>query len=238
MKRDYLAYGFAISIAVHLMVLPFVHPQATVAEEERVDTFHVDHHIPTPPPTPPPTPRPTEPPPPPPHTTPPPQHPVQQHLRIHPPQQDAHPHGGPAEPSNSHRDGEPNGNPPARGTAAPGTIDAPAATPVPATPTPTPRPTPTLLSCARPNVAAATLRAVAPDTPPMAQQQGISGTVQVVVSLDAQSRVVSTRVPSSPSAALNPAALTAARESLFRTEVRNCEPVAADYIFSVDFTSQ
>ena len=72
----------------------------------------------------------------------------------------------------------------------------------------------------------------------MAQQQGISGTVNVIVSLDVQSRVVATRVQNSPSAVLNPAALAAARGSQFRTEVKNCEPVAADYVFSVDFTSQ
>ncbi|MDQ6925212.1 MAG: energy transducer TonB, partial [Candidatus Eremiobacteraeota bacterium] len=111
----------------------------------------------------------------------------------------------------------------------------PATTP---TPTPTPKPTPTPLSCARPNVAATTLHTVAPDTPTMAQQQGIAGVVQVVVSLDAQSRIVGTRIQNSPSVVLNQAALAAARGSQFRTEVKNCEPMSADYVFSVDFTSQ
>ena len=87
-------------------------------------------------------------------------------------------------------------------------------------------------------MAATTIRPVEPDTPPMAQQQGIQGTVQVVVSLNADSKVVGTRIQTSPSAILNSAALSAARQSTFQTEIRDCKPIAADYIFSVDFTSQ
>jgi TonB family protein len=236
-KRNHLAYGFGISIAAHLIVLPFVHPQPTVAEEERVPEFRVDH-IPTPPPTPPPapTPKPTAPPTPPPKPTAPVPHP--ERLRIRPPHTDAH-RGGPAEHGNRHDAGDSNGTvtqplPPAPGT---GDVSAPPASPA-ATPTPAAKPTPTPLSCARPTVAATTLRPLEPDTPALAQQQGISGIVQVVVSLDAQSRVVGARIQSSPSALLNQAALGAARGSQFRTEVKNCEPVAADYVFSVDFTSQ
>ena len=72
-------------------------------------------------------------------------------------------------------------------------------------------------------------------TPPIAAQQGILGTVHVVVSLDADSRVVGTRIQSSPSAVLNAAALAAARQSTFQAEVRGCRPIAGDYIYSVDF---
>ena len=92
-----------------------------------------------------------------------------------------------------------------------------------------------LAACARPNVAGSVLRAVAPDTPPIAAQQGISGEVQVVVSLDTDSHVVATRIQSSPSAVLNQAALSAARQSSFQTEIRDCHPVARDYIFTVYF---
>ncbi|HEY0382467.1 MAG TPA: TonB family protein [Candidatus Elarobacter sp.] len=237
--RNFLAYGFGISIAVHLIVLPFVRPQPTVAGDEIVDHFRVDR-MPTPPPTPPPTPtpKPTVPPTPPPHVTTP--QPQPRSILIHAQHQDTHPRTGAGEPANRHTVGDPNGVPDGRGTAAPVATGAPASPAAAATtaPTPRPTPTPTPLSCARPNVTATTLRPVAPDTPAMAQQQGISGTVQVVVSLDAQSRVVGTRVQTSPSALLNQAALAAARESQFRTEIRNCEPVAADYIFSVEFTSQ
>lgn len=238
MKRNYLAYGFGISIAVHLIVLPFVRMEKTAQAEERgpdvVDVFHA----PTPPPSPPPTPKPTVPPTQPPRATPPPQREQQQPPPIRAPHQDLHPHAGPGEPANRHTTGDPNAPPDARGTAGPSAPDAVVAPGPAATPAATPRPTPTPLSCARPNVAATTLRPAAPDTPALAQQQGIAGTVQVVVSLDAQSRVVGTRIQSSPSAVLNQAALAAARGSQFRTEIRNCDPVAADYIFSVDFTSQ
>src|SRR5437870_5653114 len=85
---------------------------------------------------------------------------------------------------------------------------------------PTPPPTPA--TCARPNVPATTLRAVEPDTPQIAQQQGISGTVQVIVSLDSSSHVTGTRIQTSPSAVLNSAALSAARQSTFQTEIRDC----------------
>ena len=72
----------------------------------------------------------------------------------------------------------------------------------------------------------------------MAQQQGIQGVVQVVVSLSADSRVTGTRVQSSPSAILNSAALFAARASTFQTEIRDCKPIASDLIFSYEFKSK
>jgi hypothetical protein len=59
--------------------------------------------------------------------------------------------------------------------------------------------------------------------------------VQVIVSLNERSEIVATRIQSSPSPAYNAAALAAARGSKFRTEIRNCKPIAADYIFSVSF---
>lgn len=238
--RNFLAYGFAISIVVHLTVLPFVHAEKALALHEEQPHDLIIDHIATPPPTPPPmpTPRPTIPPTLPPHVATQPPAPHSAHPpRIRAPHADAHA-GGPSEPANTHavgdvRDGMPTAQTPLPG---PGVGIEPSAAPV--APTPTPRPTPTPLSCARPNVPATTLRAAVPETPAIAQVQNISGTVGVVVSLDAQSRVVATRVQSSPSALLNAAALAAARGSVFRTEVRNCEPVAADYLFSVEFISQ
>jgi hypothetical protein len=62
-----------------------------------------------------------------------------------------------------------------------------------------------------------------------------SGTVNVVVSLDASSRVVGTRVQSSTRPELNLLALAQTRRSTFRTAIIDCKPVAADYIFSVSF---
>jgi len=96
----------------------------------------------------------------------------------------------------------------------------------------------TAQSCARPNVPAAVIHPAIPDTPPMGQQQGITGTVQVVVSLNPDSRVVGTRIQSSPSAILNAAALSAARQSVFQTEIRNCVPIASDFIVTFQFDSE
>ena len=102
----------------------------------------------------------------------------------------------------------------------------------------TPKPTPTPALCARPNLPASVLRAVAPEAPALAQQQGIQGTVQVIVSLDEYSHVIGARILSSPSVILNAPALVAARQSTFQTEIRACRPIAGDYIFTVEFESK
>ena len=80
-----------------------------------------------------------------------------------------------------------------------------------------------------------TVHAVSPQIPPQAVQQGIEGLVQVVVSLDADSHVTAARIQRSPSAILNHVSIEAARSSIYQTAIRNCVPVAADYIFSVEF---
>jgi periplasmic protein TonB len=238
--KNFLAYGFAISIVLHLIAGPFLKFERTQTTEDQPQKVTVVR-VPTPPPTPPPTPtpHPTPPPTPPPKQTPPPQQtPAPQQPKIKINTQKTESRGSTTtENTNRYTTGNTQGIPQGQGTAAPST--APPATPAPATPPPpTPKPTPTPVSCARPNVAATTLRAVEPDTPPLAQQQGITGTVQVVVSLDAASHVTGTRIQSSPSALLNNAALSAARQSTFQTEIRDCKPIAADYIFTVDFSSQ
>jgi TonB family protein len=240
--KNFLLYGFAISIALHLIGGPFLKFQNTQTSEDAPQKVTVVR-VPTPPPTPPPTPtpHPTLPPTPPPKQTPPPQQtpaPQQPKLKINTLKTESKSNSGPSENANTHTQGNTQGIPQGQGTA-PAAPAAPAATAAPPTnPPPTPKPTPTPQSCARPNVAATTIHPVEPDTPPMAQQQGIQGTVQVIVSLNADSRVVGTRIQTSPSAILNSAALSAARQSTFQTEIRDCKPIAADYIFSVDFTSQ
>jgi len=113
----------------------------------------------------------------------------------------------------------------------------------PASPVPQASPEPSLAAtrapaCAQPNVAAATIDPAVPETPAVAQQQGISGDVTVLVSLDEASHVIGAHVANSPSALLNDAALRSARASTFRTEVRDCRPIAADYVFIVEFTAQ
>ena len=239
--KNFLAYGFIISVILHAIILPLIQFKNTQTEEEAPQKVTVAR-IPTPPPTPPPTPTPKPTPPPtPPPTKPPTPPPVKQtpeppqpKIKINTIKSKAVSHIS-TEAANKYQTGNTRGIPQGIGTSAPST--APPATPAPSPP-PTPVPTPTPLTCARPNVDAATLHAVEPDTPPLAQQQGISGTVQVVVSLDAQSHVVNTKVQSSPSAILNNAALAAARQSTFQTQIVNCKPIAADYIFSVEFNSQ
>lgn len=98
-----------------------------------------------------------------------------------------------------------------------------------------PKPTPTPAMCARPNLPASVVHAVRGVVSPMAEQQGLYGRVDVVVSLDAASRIVGTRVLRSPAGILNQAAITAAQASLFQTEIRNCRTIASDLIYSVDF---
>ncbi len=93
---------------------------------------------------------------------------------------------------------------------------------------------PKLVTCAVPNVAARTIVAAAPsmnDVPPGTP----SGTVQVVIALDEQSHITSAAIVSSTAPALNPVALRSARASQFQTEIRDCRPIAAKYIYTIDF---
>ncbi len=236
--KNFLVYGFVLSIALHLIGGPFLKSAKTVTEEDQPQKVTVVK-VPTPPPTPPPTPtpHPTPPPTPPPKETPPPQQtpaPQQPKIKINTQKTESKSNSGPTETTNQYTTGNTQGIPQGQGTAAPST--APPATPAPAPPTP--RPTPTPQTCPRPNVAATTIRAIEPDTPAMAQQQGISGTVQVIVALDESSHITGTSIQSSPSMILNGAALSAAKNSTFQTEIRDCKPIAARYIFSVEFSSQ
>ena len=99
-------------------------------------------------------------------------------------------------------------------------------------------PTPPPVVCARPNVAASVIHAAPAVASPLAEQQGIHGTVQVVVSLDADSRVVSAAIQTSPSTELNRAAIAAARQSTYQTEIRGCRPIAASYIVPFEFVNK
>jgi hypothetical protein len=59
------------------------------------------------------------------------------------------------------------------------------------------------------------------------------GKVVLAISLDETSKVTNVRVVSSSAPWLNIPAMAAARASRFRTEIVNCKPLAADYIFTV-----
>jgi uncharacterized protein YggE len=99
-------------------------------------------------------------------------------------------------------------------------------------------PTPPPVACARPNVAASVIHAAPAVASPLADQQGIHGVVQVVVTLDADSRIVGAAIRSSPSAELNRAAIAAARQSTYQTEIRDCRPIAASYIVPFEFVNK
>lgn len=65
---------------------------------------------------------------------------------------------------------------------------------------------------------------------------GERGRAEVMVSLDAESHVVGTRIASSTNAALNMSALQSARKSTFRTAYVDCHAVPAEYLFSLDWS--
>jgi TonB family protein len=91
-------------------------------------------------------------------------------------------------------------------------------------------------SCASPNVPARTVQAVTADFPENARQAGATGTTEVKVSLLASGTVAGIAVyASSGNTQLDQAAERAARQSTYSAELRNCEPVAGEYLFRVDF---
>jgi hypothetical protein len=53
--RTFLVYGFAISLAIHAITLPFIHAQSAQAHEDVPHVLAIEP-MPTPPPTPPATP--------------------------------------------------------------------------------------------------------------------------------------------------------------------------------------
>ena len=88
-------------------------------------------------------------------------------------------------------------------------------------------------ACVVKNQAAHTLSTEQPDMrgiPP-----GVRGTVVVVLGLNTNSEIVVTKIQSTPSALLNNAAIRAVRDSRFQTEIRNCKPIASEYLLSVVF---
>ncbi len=79
-------------------------------------------------------------------------------------------------------------------------------------------------ACTTPDRAPVLVKQAVPDTPPLAQQQGITGDVIVRVTLDASGGVAAVQVQQSPSAILNFAALAAARASTYQAGLQNCTP--------------
>jgi TonB family protein len=91
-------------------------------------------------------------------------------------------------------------------------------------------------SCAHPNVPAATLLAAEPEYPAAAIPKKASGLVHLSVTLDEHSRVIWSEVVKSDNHLFDEEAVRAARLSTYRTEIRNCRPIAKTYIFTVEFS--
>jgi TonB family protein len=240
---SFLGWAFLISLVIHAIVLPFVGVKKPEAKKEEVEKVSEVKKIHVTPPTPPPTPTPP-PPTPPPKATPPPvkqtNPPPQPKLKVNPPKTTSKSNSS----SSEHRYDAPkvgseNGNPQGTVASAP---PAPVATGVPATPAPTPVPTPSPTpkpQCANPNLEATTINAVTPDMPDIARQEGATGSVSVKVTLDATGAVTGTEIyQSAHNAALDQAAIAAAKASKYQPEIVNCVKTAGSYIFRVDFTGE
>jgi TonB family protein len=66
-------------------------------------------------------------------------------------------------------------------------------------------------------------------------QERISGTVDVLVSLDAQGHVVNAAIKKSPAVVLNAASLAAARNSTYSPALHDCKPAPSEYTFTVQY---
>lgn len=216
--RTYLTVAFLVSLLLNA-ASTLVYPDITQHHEDAPpDIVTLDRPKPTilktpPPPTPTPPPKPQ-------------QHP---HVRVAPrPFAAAVPHThavsrGPAVPAYV---------PPKNGSTTSGTTgtdtSGPIETEAPGTPAP---------ACANPNRDASVTNAVPPDYPDSARDINLGPvTVLVQVTLDANGALVSTKIAqSSDNAAIDQAAVRAARESTYAARLVNCEPTAGDYIFRADF---
>jgi len=99
---------------------------------------------------------------------------------------------------------------------------------------PTPRP-----SCAKPHVDAQIVRAVEPEYPALAQQQGLIGTAQIEVTLAETGAIIDAHVyAGSGSRVLDDAALAAAKRSTYSSEIDDCKNVGGSYLFRAEFTTQ
>lgn len=234
--RGFIYWAFLISIGVHFLIGPLLPRFDRRHEQEKVEQVSVEKKIKvvvkqTPPPTPPPTPTP-----PPQKQTPPPVKstpaPVQPKIKINTVKTTNDTKNGPSEKANTYTQGSTQGNP--NGTTTAAASAAPVSTPAP---TPLPTSTPTAKpQCANPNVKARTVNPVTPDTPEMARQQGATGVAQVEVDLSATSKVVAAKIyKSAGNQSLDQAAVSAAKQSTFQTDIINCVPQAASYIYVVEF---
>ena len=237
--RSFLLWAFIISVTAHFVLGGLVPYKPYITSEKNVEKVSVSKKtkiiVPTPPPTPtppPPTPPPKQTPPPVTSTVP----PQQPKLKLNVPKTTSKGENNSSERTYVQpKQGSEQGVPQGTVNSAP---PAPTAGPATAPPA-TPQPTPTPPHCAKPHVDAQTTRAVEPDYPDLARQQGAVGTVQVKVSLNATGGVTSTSIyKSAGNAQLDKAALSAARASTYSPEIEDCQATAGTYLFRADFTGQ
>ena len=227
----FLVWALAVSAGVHLffgVIYPYANARISEQETEKVTLTKKTKVVV-------PTPRPTIPPTPPPKSTPPPQTPK---LKLNVVKTTSNTGSGPGPVEKKYVPppvGVPEGQPTGFSTAAPAPTSGPA-TAAPTVPPPTPTPHP---ACAVPNKDATMTRAVEPDFPDIARQQGAVGVAQIKVTLSASGAVEGVTVyKSAGNAALDQSALAAARASSYAPEVDNCGPVGGSYLFRADFTGQ
>jgi TonB family protein len=93
-------------------------------------------------------------------------------------------------------------------------------------------------ACSDPSAEAKTLVAIAPDAASADVTAGANVTAMIKVDLDESGRVLGVSVyASTGSFELDRAALSAARESTYAPEMRDCRPVAGSYLFKVEFSN-
>jgi hypothetical protein len=97
---------------------------------------------------------------------------------------------------------------------------------------------PTPANCPQPNVPATVLHGVEPVPSALASVDRVTGTVVIFLVLDDRSQVMWTSVARSPSLLLDQSSIDAARASTYRTEVRNCKPIASGYVFGVSYATR
>ncbi|MDP9017634.1 MAG: energy transducer TonB [Candidatus Eremiobacteraeota bacterium] len=114
-------------------------------------------------------------------------------------------------------------------------VDKGAASPGPPAPTPTPTQTPKP-TCSAPYVEATTRDKFVPETPALALEQGLAGSVKVKVDLSAGGVVTDAKVfESSGSSILDAAAVEAAKRTTYIPKTVDCEHVPGSYLFRVTF---
>jgi hypothetical protein len=98
-------------------------------------------------------------------------------------------------------------------------------------------PAPVVRACAQPDLPPTTLHALDPSLSADATYQRIAGTVVLRLVLDDRSNVLWADVIRSPSPLLNEASIQAVRGSTFRTEIRDCKGIPAEYVFTYEYSS-